>query len=414
MLAYLDHQATTPCDPAVVAAMAPWWTEQFANPASRLHRPGLLAAAAVEQASARILGQLGLATGDASGAIRGDLSGDLHGDMGGDPAQPGPSDSAGARLIFTSGATEANNLALKGLAEAELAAGGPRRQLVTLATEHRAVLDPLRYLARHGFQLSELPVGSDGLVDLGQLEAALGPSTLVVSVMAANNEIGVLQPLAAIGALCRQRGIAFHCDGAQAVGHIALKPADLGIDLLSLSGHKFYGPKGSGALAITRPLTLAPQLHGGGQQGGLRAGTLGVPLIVGLAAALDLAQADRLEREQRLGALRDQLWQGLAALGGIRLNGAAAPRLAHNLNVCVDGVDGGALHRALRRQLAVSGGSACSSGSPSHVLAALGLNRLEAAASIRFGLGRSTTAAEIGQAIEAVAEALSQLRGPKG
>jgi cysteine desulfurase len=386
MLAYLDHQATTPCDPAVVAAMAPWWTEQFANPASRLHRPGLLAAAAVDQARAQILGHLGLAERD----------------------------PAGARLIFTSGATEANNLALKGLAEAELAAGGPRRQLVTLATEHRAVLDPLRYLARHGFQLTELPVSSDGLVDLSQLAAALGPTTLVVSVMAANNEIGVLQPLAAIGSLCRQRGIAFHCDGAQAVGHIDLKPAELGIDLLSLSGHKFYGPKGIGALAITRPLTLAPQLHGGGQQGGLRAGTLSVPLIVGLAAALDLAQADRLEREQRLGALRDRLWQGLDALGGIRLNGARSPRLAHNLNVVVEGVEGGALHRALRRQLAVSGGSACSSGEPSHVLAALGLSRLEAAAAIRFGLGRPTTAAEIEQAINAVAEALKPLRGPTG
>ena len=394
MLAYLDHQATTPCDPAVVAAMAPWWTEQFANPASRLHRPGLLAAAAVDQARAQILGHLGLAGGDPPGHPRGDRD--------------------GAQLIFTSGATEANNLALKGLAEAELAAGGRRRQLVTLATEHRAVLDPLRYLARHGFRLSELPVGSDGLVDLGQLEAALGPDTLVVSVMAANNEIGVLQPLAAIGSLCRQRGIPFHCDGAQAVGHIALSPAELGIDLLSLSGHKFYGPKGIGALAISRPLSLAPQLLGGGQQGGLRAGTLPVPLVMGLAAALNLAQADRLEREQRLGALRDQLWQGLEALGGIRRNGAQSPRLAHNLNVCVEGVEGGALHRALRRQLAVSGGSACSSGEPSHVLAALGLGRLEAAASIRFGLGRATTAAEIAQAIHSVAEALKQLRGPRG
>ena len=394
MLAYLDHQATTPCDPAVVAAMAPWWTEQFANPASRLHRPGLLAAAAVDQARTQILGQLGLTAGAPPENPRGH-----QGD---------------AQLIFTSGATEANNLALKGLAEAELAAGGSRRQLVTLATEHRAVLDPLRYLARHGFRLSELPVGSDGLVDLDQLAAALGPDTLVVSVMAANNEIGVLQPLAAIGSLCRQRGIPFHCDGAQAVGHIALNPAELGIDLLSLSGHKLYGPKGIGALAINRPLALAPQLHGGGQQGGLRAGTLPVPLIVGLAAALNLAHADRLEREQRLGALRDQLWQGLEALGGIRRNGAAAPRLAHNLNICVEGVEGGALHRALRRQLAVSGGSACSSGEPSHVLAALGLSRLEAAASIRFGLGRSTTTAEIGQAIGALAEAISQLRGPRG
>ena len=398
MLAYLDHQATTPCDPAVVAALAPWWTEQVANPARRLHRPGLRAAAAVDHARDQILGQLGLAAVQAVGAP--------PGEPGGGPA--------GARLIFTRGATEANNLALKGLAEAELAAGGRRRQLVTLATEHRAVLDPLRYLARHGFQLTELAVGGDGLVDLGQLEAALSPETLVVSVMAANNEIGVLQPLAAIGALCRQRAIPFHCDGAQAVGHIDLKPAELGIDLLSLSGHKFYGPKGIGALAISRPLTLAPQLHGGGQQGGLRAGTLPVPLVVGLAAALTLAQADRQERAQRLGALRDRLWQGLEALGGIRLNGAASPRLAHSLNVGVEGVEGGALHRALRRQLAVSGGSACSSGEPSHVLAALGLSRLEAAASIRFGLGRATTAAEIEQAIAAMAEALSQLRGARG
>lgn len=381
MLAYLDHHATTPCDPAVVAAMAPWWSEHCANPANRLYRPALEAAAAVERARGQLARVLG---------------------------------SSAETVIFTSGATEANNLALKGVCESALAAGNPRRRLVSLVSEHRAVLDPLAYLGRHGFPVSLVPIQPDGLVDLTQLEAALGDDVLLLSVMAANNEIGVLQPLAAIGSLCRQRGIPFHCDGAQAVGHLALKPAELGIDLLSFSAHKFYGPKGIGALAISRPLTLAPQLHGGGQQGGLRAGTLPVPLIVGLAAALNLAQADRLEREQRLGALRDQLWQGLEALGGIRRNGAAAPRLAHNLNVCVAGVEGGALHRALRRQLAVSGGSACSSGEPSHVLAALGLSRLEAAAAIRFGLGRATTAAEIGQAIEAVAEALSQLRGPRG
>jgi cysteine desulfurase len=311
-------------------------------------------------------------------------------------------------VLFTSGATEANNLALKGLAEAELRAGGQRRHLLTLATEHRAVLDPLRYLAGHGFRLTELPVEADGLVDLQQLEAALQPDTLVVSVMAANNEIGVLQPLAAIGALCRARGIVFHCDGAQAVGHIPLQPAALGIDLLSLSGHKLYGPKGIGALVIAPGVRLAPQLHGGSQQGGLRAGTLPVPLIVGLARALELAEADRPERSQRLAALRDQLWQGLEALGGIRRNGAASPRLAHNLNVTVGGVEGSALHRRLRRRLAVSSGSACSRGEPSHVLAALGRSRTEAAASIRFGLGRSTSASEIAAAIAAVAEARAQ------
>ncbi len=386
---YLDHQATTPCDPAVLAAMAPWWSEQFANPASRLHRPGLLTAAAVERARGRIAAALALPLGD------------------GTPAGA----AAGWSLVFTSGATEANNLALKGLAEAELTAGGRRRHLLTLASEHRAVLDPLRHLAGHGFRLTELAVGADGLVDPAALEAALQPDTLVVSAMAANNEIGVLQPLAAIGALCRARGIRFHCDAAQAVGHIPLQPAAAGIDLLSLSGHKLYGPKGVGALLVAPGVRLAPQQHGGGQEGGLRAGTLAVPLIVGLAEALALAEADREPRAARLGALRDRLWAGLQALGGIGLNGALAPRLAHNLNVTVAGVDGTALHRALRHRLAVSSGSACSAGSPSHVLAALGRSRAEAAASIRFGLGRGTGAADIDAALAVLGATVRQLRG---
>ena len=379
---YLDHQASTPCEPGVLEAMAPWWTSQAANPSSRLHRPGLLAAAAVEQARGRI------ATGLA--------------------VKP-------EEVVFTSGATEANNLALKGLAEAELEAGGRRRHLITVATEHRAVLDPLRHLERHGFPLTVLPVGSDGLLEPAVLEAALRPDTLLVSVMAANNEIGVLQPLAAIGALCRERGIRFHCDAAQAVGHIPLQPAELGIDLLSFSGHKLGGPMGIGALVVGPDVRLVPQLHGGGQEQGLRAGSPPLPLIVGLGAAVELALADRPERSTRLAALRDQLWQQLQAAGGIRRNGAAAPRLAHNLNVCVDGVDGTALHSRLRRHLAVSSGSACSSGEPSHVLQALGLSRQQAAASIRFGLGRATTAEEIQAAAERVLETIRVLRqGPTG
>ncbi|WP_411868594.1 cysteine desulfurase family protein [Vulcanococcus limneticus] len=386
---YLDHQATTPCDPAVLAAMAPWWSDQFANPASRLHRPGLLAAAAVEQARGRLATELRLTLGEGTPAAGSD----------------------GWAVVFTSGATEANNLALKGLAEAELNAGGRRRHLLTLASEHRAVLDPLRYLAGHGFRLTELAVGGDGLVDPAALEAALEPDTLLVSVMAANNEIGVLQPLAAIGALCRARGIYFHCDAAQAVGQIPLQPAALGIDLLSLSGHKLYGPKGIGALLVAPGVRLAPQQHGGGQEGGLRAGTLPVPLIVGLAEALALAQADQQPRAARLGALRDRLWAGLEALGDIQLNGALAPRLAHNLNVTVAGVDGTALHRALRRRLAVSSGSACSAGSPSHVLAALGRSRAEAAASIRFGLGRGTSPADIDTALAVLSATVGELRG---
>jgi cysteine desulfurase len=362
--------------------MAPWWREWAANPSSRLHRPGLQAAAAVERSRGQIAAGLGL--------------------------EP-------EAVIFTSGATEANNLALNGLAEAELEAGGGRRHLISLATEHRAVLDPLRYLERHGFQLTLLPVDEDGLLDPARLEAALRPDTLLVSAMAANNEIGVLHPLAAIGDLCRRHGIRFHCDAAQAVGHIPLAPRELGIDLLSLSGHKLGGPPGIGALLRCDPsLTLAPQLHGGGQERGLRAGSLPLPLIVGLGEAVTLAVADQAPRQERLGQLRDQLWRRLEAIGGIHRNGAAAPRLAHNLNVRVEGVDGAALHSRLRRRLAVSSGSACSAGEPSHVLQALGLNRQQAAASIRFGLGADTTAEEIAAAADLVEQAVRALRRPPG
>lgn len=377
MLAYLDHHATTPCDPAVVAAMDPWWRERWANPSSRLYRPALEAAAAVEHARTQVAGLLG---------------------------------APEARVVFTSGATEANNLALKGVAEAALASGSPRRRLVSLATEHRAVLDPLRYLERHGFPLTLLPVQPDGLVDPAQLEAALGPDVLLVSVMAANNEIGVLQPIDALAALCREHGALLHCDAAQAAGHIPLAMEAMGIHLLSLSGHKLYGPVGSGALLIDEGVPLAPQQLGGTQQEGLRAGTLPAPLIVGLARALELAGTDREERATRLGALRNQLWNALEPLGEVQLNGALAPRLPHNLNVTIGGVDGTALHQQLRRRIAVSSGSACSQGTPSHVLKALGRSRQEAAASIRFGLGRHTTEAEITEAIEAVQDAVQVLR----
>jgi len=377
MLAYLDHHATTPCATEVLQAMEPWWRQSFANPASRLYRPALEAAAAVELARRRLAGVLA---------------------------------TAPDTLIFTSGATEANNLALGGVAEAALERGESRRHLVTLATEHRSVLDPLAWLDRHGFPLTVLPVGPDGLVDLALLEAALSPDTLLLSVMAANNEIGVLQPLAAIARLCRSRGVLLHCDAAQAVGQIALAPDSLGLDLLSLSGHKLSGPKGVGALWRRPGVALAAQQLGGGQEGGLRAGSLAVPLIVGLAAAAVLTEAERPQRTARLAALCERLWQGLAALGGVELNGHASLRLAHNLNISLAGVEGTRLHQALRRQLAVSSGSACSQGSPSHVLAALGRSPQQAAASIRFGLGRDTTAAEIDQAIAAVTAAVVEQR----
>ena len=377
MLAYLDHHATTPCEPAVVAAMAPWWSERWANPASRLYRPALEANAAVEHARQVLRTLLGA------------------------PA---------AQVVFTSGATEANNLALKGVAEAALAVGSQRRRLVSVATEHRAVLDPLRYLERHGFPLTLLPVRPDGLLDPAALEQVLGPDVLLVSVMAANNEIGVLQPISAIAALCRRHGALLHCDAAQAAGHIPLALDALGVQLLSLSGHKLYGPVGCGALLVQPGVPVAPQQLGGGQEEGLRAGTLAVPLIVGLAHALELACRDRDSRALRLGDLRDQLWSALANLGDVHCNGAMAARLPHNLNITIGGVDGTALHQQLRRLIAVSSGSACSQGSPSHVLKAIGRSRQEAAASIRFGLGRHTTAAEIAEAIDAVREAVQVLR----
>lgn len=379
MLAYLDHQASTPCDPAVVAAMVPWWSEHPANASSRGHRPGLEAAAAVERARAQVATALG--------------------------ASP-------EWVVFTSGATEANNLALKGVAEAALGGPSGRRRLLSLVSEHRAVLDPLHYLERHGFPLSLLPVGGDGRLDPAALAAALGDDVLLVSVMAANNEIGVLQPLAALSALCHARGALLHVDAAQAAGHLPLAMAALGIDLLSLSGHKCGGPKGVGALLVRPGLGLAPQLHGGGQEGGRRAGSVAVPLVVGLGEALALATARQEAEARRLAALRDRLWAGLEGIGDIALNGPppGPDRLAHNLNVTVLGVDGAALHQRLRRRLAVSSGSACSQGSPSHVLAALGRSRAEAAASIRFGLGATTTAAEIDLAIAVVMEALAELR----
>jgi len=384
MLAYLDHHATTPCDPAVTTAMAPWWSAQFANPVSRLYRPALEAAAAVEHAAAVM--RRGLGADEAS------------------------------QVIFTSGATEANNLALKGLAEAALTAGNPRRRLVSVVSEHHAVLDVLRYLERHGFGLTLLPVDAQGLLDPAELEAALDPGqggpVLAVSVMAANNEIGTIAPLEALAPLVHAAGALLHVDAAQAVGHLPLAVTAPEIDLLSLSGHKLYGPKGIGALLVAPGVQLAPQLHGGGQQGGLRPGTLPVPLIVGLAMALELALADRQARALRLGALRDQLWAGLQALGGITLNGPppGPQRLPHNLSVTVTGVEGTRLHQLLRRQIAVSSGSACSQGSPSHVLAALGRSRAEAAATIRFGLGRDSNEQAIKLATSAVTEALSQLR----
>lgn len=376
---YLDCQSTTPLDPAVLEAMLPYFTEAFGNPASNSHSYGWEAAAAVKLAREQIAAA-------------------IH-------ARP-------EEIVFTSGATEANNLAIKGTAEANLAKG---RHMVTLATEHNAVLDPMRYLQTLGFEITALPVEPDGLLDLGKLEAALRDDTVLVSVMAANNEIGVLQPLAEIGAMCRERQILFHTDAAQAIAKIPLDVQAMNISLMSLTAHKVYGPKGIGALYVRRKaprVQLAPQLHGGGHERGLRSGTLYTPQIVGFAKAVSLGVVQMAVEAERLGSLRDRLHHTLLPLGGIILNGHPSQRLAGNLNLSFEGVDGQALLLALQPTVALSSGSACTSAKmePSHVLGAIGREAALAYASIRFGLGRFTTETEIDQVAEQVKAAVMALR----
>jgi len=378
----LDHQATTPCAQEVVEAMAPWWSEQWGNPASRQHRLGLTAAAGVSDARERLARCLAV------------------------PPE---------RIVFTSGATEANNLALLGHARARARQRGAPGHLITLATEHHAVLDPLKQLVTEGFQLTQLQPAPDGLLQSSQLEAAITDETLLVSVMTANNEIGVVQPIQILSRICRERGIPLHSDGAQAFGHLPFHPDALGIDLTSLSGHKIYGPKGIGALVLRPELSIDPLQWGGGQEHGLRPGTLPVPLIVGFARAAELAVADLKERQSRLRNLRNRLWRELqATVPNLECNGSLDQRLDHNLNITVRGVSGNLLHRELRRHVACSSGSACSSGAPSHVLLALGRNRLEAEASLRLSLGRSTSDADIDTAITTIRTVVEGLRTSTG
>lgn len=375
---YFDAHATTPCDPAVVAAMAPCWADDFGNASSLQHPFGGAAQRAVDTARDHV----------------------AH--------------LAGARLrdvVFTSGATEANNLALKGVIEA---CGAADAEVVTVVTEHPAVLDPCRWLERHGTRVVYLPVQTDGLLDVPALEAALTPRTRLVSVMAANNEIGVLQPLAALAAAAHRVGAWFHTDASQALGKVPLDMEALGIDLLSCTAHKLYGPKGVGALIVRRKagVPLEPLLHGGGHERGLRSGTLNVPGIVGFGEACRLGALRLDEDSARLTTLRDRLWHGVqAGLSGVHLRGALHPRLPHNLNIGIDGVRGRDLVLALD-DVAVSPGAACASTSaePSHVLRALGLSDDEARSSLRFGLLRTTTADEVDHVVSRLVELVTALR----
>ncbi|AIE74065.1 MULTISPECIES: cysteine desulfurase family protein [unclassified Synechocystis] len=374
---YFDNHATTALDPRVLEAMVPYLTEQYGN-AGSAHFYGWQAQGAIKQARQVIADTIG--------------------------ARP-------EEIIFTSGATEANNLAIRGVAEAYFAEG---KHLVTVETEHQAVLAPCRYLETLGFEVTYLPVQPNGLVNLTELEKALRPDTILVSVMAANNEIGVIQPLEEIGRLCHRKSIIFHCDGAQALGKIPLDVGRLNIDLLSFTGHKVHGPKGMGGLYRRQNpgVRLAPQLLGGGQEGNFRSGTLPVPLIVGLAQALAIAGETLVSEGDRQRQLRDQLWQGLGKIGGVVLNGDYEQRLPGNLNVSITGVDPKALLTSLQPRLALSSGSACSSHrtEASHVLYALGRDKTAAQASLRFGLSRFTTEAEIDQAIAIVTNTVAQLR----
>lgn len=376
---YLDCNATTPVDPQVLAAMLPFFTDYFGNPSSLNHSYGWEAEAAVKQARETL-----------AGAIN---------------AEP-------TEIVFTSGATEANNLAIKGVAEAYMSEG---KHIITVQTEHSAVLDPCRYLEALGFSVTYLPVGSDGLIDLLQLEQAFRPETILVSVMAANNEIGVLQPIAEIGKWCRDRHVVFHTDAAQALGKIPLDVQVMNIDLLSMTAHKLYGPKGIGALYVRRRnprVQVAPQLHGGGQERGLRSGTLYTPQIVGFGEAVKLAIAEQSEMAKKLGGLRDRLWHHLSKLPNIHLNGHPTRRLPNNLNISLEGVNGATLLSKLQPEIALSSGSACSSENlaPSHVIKALGRSDELARATLRFGLARATTAVEIDRVGEVVTAAVRTLR----
>lgn len=375
---YLDNHATTRVDLRVLAALLPWFSEDYGNAASH-HAYGARARAAVDRAREQTAALIG---------------------------------AAPREIVFTSGATESNNLAIKGAAALARDHGD---HLVTAATEHRAVLDPCRRLEKEGFRLTVLPVDAEGRVTAEQVAAALTERTVLVSIMAANNEVGTVQPIAAIGRLCKERGVLFHTDAVQAAGKIPLDVDALGVDLLSLSAHKMYGPKGVGALYVRASgprVRLAPLFDGGGHERGLRSGTLDVPGVVGLGEACELAAREMAAESPRVAALRDRLQGSIqAGLDEVFLNGPARDRLPGNLNLCFAHVDGNALLIGLRN-LAVSSGSACTSADPepSHVLRAMGLCDERAQASLRFGLGRFTTQEEVDFAAGEVVRVVRRLR----
>lgn len=379
---YLDNHATTRVDPQVLAEMLPFFDVMFGNAASINHRYGWDAAQAVESSRSQIAWLLGASPDE---------------------------------IVFTSGGTESNNLALKGVMRSATHGNLSGSHLVVSAAEHRSVLDPAKRLERQGCQLTVLEVDSSGCVDPRSLKSALRPETVLVSVMLANNEVGSINPIHEIAQICHAHNVLLHCDAVQAVGKIPVDLKHLSADLVSLSAHKLYGPKGTGALYVRRdgpPIRLEPLFDGGGHERRMRSGTLAVPLIVGFGAACRLAEGCLSEEAIRLTNLREHLWKGLAEnLEGLTLNGHLTERLPGNLNVSFDGLDGEALMTSLT-EIAVSSGSACTSADPepSHVLRAMGISEARSKASLRFGLGRFTTTAEIDFAIRYVVEKVTLLR----
>ena len=374
---YFDYSATTPVDPRVAEKMVPYLVEKFGNPASRSHAFGWEAEAAVEEAREEVARLVNA-----------------------DPKE----------IVWTSGATESNNLALKGAANFY---SGKGRHLITAKTEHKAVLDTCRELERQGFEVTYLDVQDNGLIDLDVFKSALRPDTILVSVMFVNNEIGVIQPIAEIGEICREKGIIFHVDAAQATGKVDIDLATLKVDLMSFSAHKTYGPKGIGALYIRRKprVRLEAQMHGGGHERGFRSGTLATHQIVGMGEAFRLAREEMATENKRIGALRDRLLKGLSDIEHVFVNGDLTQRVPHNLNISFAYVEGESMLMAIK-DLAVSSGSACTSASlePSYVLRALGRDDELAHSSIRFTIGRFNTEEEVDYAIELMHEKIGKLR----
>ncbi|MDH0094319.1 IscS subfamily cysteine desulfurase [Achromobacter mucicolens] len=374
---YLDYSATTPVDPRVVDAMVPWLYENFGNPASRSHAFGWESEEAVERAREEVAKLVNA-----------------------DPRE----------IVWTSGATESDNLAIKGAANFYAERG---KHIITVKTEHKAVLDTCRELERQGFEVTYLNVKDDGLIDLDVFKAALRPDTVLVSVMMVNNEIGVIQDVETLGEICREKGIIFHVDAAQATGKVEIDLQKLKVDLMSFSAHKTYGPKGIGALYVRRKprIRIEAQMHGGGHERGFRSGTLATHQIVGMGEAFRLAREEMGTENERIRMLRDRLWKGLSEIEEVYLNGDMDQRVPHNLNVSFNYVEGESLIMAIK-ELAVSSGSACTSASlePSYVLRALGRNDELAHSSIRFTLGRFTTEKEVDFAVELIKSRVGKLR----